>query len=794
MSKITLEDACKFKHLNKLTPATRELMVNASGVTQEYAENGLRHAVNNNLCKLARMLKESNFSESQATEAIHQSPAHRDFDNVEVDRAVTEVYHGGGTGGGDGISQSKWPQAEDIGKSEIRANMATTGIEAISRDDMLEQLGESPEEADNPTDFINHYFKGVTNPVYIGDRYTGMIEDVGTWLHLEEQILGRQYDQVLANPMKRKLTQEELKATVIDKDGKIKAKYPSGGRGLEFGCDDMEVITFECDKLTPEEQFAIITYLAQYLPLMAIVDAANKSYHATYSAKGLTYAQVLELRLILVSLGGDPGVMAPYQLVRLGGVNRSDKGNKFQEVIWINPDARMQSVDADKLAELVSENGNGFPEVHRNATDGKYWMENTHTQNWHVVNMQEMKEDLKAAGLSGAESSQAISKGRHENSVDGVLQLAGRSRGIFKSPRGNILVPSVKHSIEPKEGDWTVTKALIKGMFYGKDCNVMQYDVFMSWLARAWQSYNNEQITVAQFLHIAGDAGSYKTYLVEHVLAHLFGPISELNKNLTTEQQFNAHLFKGFLWVSDDADMPKYGKVDNELIKSVAVSSETCRCEGKNINAVSTPALRRGVMLTNTGTKAMEVVPVFEDGMNDKMICLYVHKFTLDVPGYNLPTEQSLKDALKSEAEAFAYVIENYEPPEWGSDNYADRYGVPSYKNPHVLEALRDMSPAGKNHDIIMKVVWHDYDKNLATEKTYTSSELLAAGSAALTDGRVGFFGWESPQTLGKTLAELEPLTHRFTKRGKGKNTKRWVFNRPEHSPFKSSDDELCPF
>ena len=431
-----------------------------------------------------------------------------------------------------------------------------------------------------------------------------------------------------------------------------------------------------------------------------------------------------------------------------------------------------------------TETGEELPEIHRNATDQKYWMQNTHTQNWHAVNMREMTADLKTAGLSKEEADSAISRGRHENSVDGVLQLAGRSRGLFESSKGKVLVPRAKYKIQPEKGDWDVTKALIRGMFHGKDNNTTQYDVFMSWLARAWRAYTQEQILVAQFLHIAGAAGSYKTYLVEHVLSPLFGQIAELNRHLVSDQQFNADLFKGFLWVADDPQLPRNGQVNHELIKAIAVSSQTCRLEGKNINSENTPALRRGIMLTNTGAEAMKVVPVFEDGMEDKIISLYVHKFRLEVEDYDLPTEGALIEALEKEAPAFAYALEQYDPPAWGDDNHADRYGVPSYKNKHVLAALREMSPAAQNFEIVMKVAWRDYDTNPLPQKVFTSAELLAAGNAALADGVVSFFGWESPHSLGKGVSDLEKVSELIASQGKGTNIKRWVFSRPERSPF----------
>ena len=83
-----------------------------------------------------------------------------------------------------------------------------------------------------------------------------------------------------------------------------------------------------------------------------------------------------------------------------------------------------------------------------------------------------------------------------------------------------------------------------------------------------------------------------------------------------------------------------------------------------------------------------------------------------------------------------------------------------------------------------MKVVWRDYDTNPLPQKVFTSAELLAAGNAALADGVVSFFGWESTRSLGRGVADLEKLSELIASQGKGTNIKRWVFSRPERSPF----------
>jgi hypothetical protein len=693
---------------------------------------------------------------------------HRELEHAEVERATSKVYN---QTEGAARTSSAWALPKAPQQNEVSDNLAGLGIVAISEDD----LPESPEEADNPIDFIRHYFHGLENPcVYLGHRYHGDIETLGLWTESGDHIETSGYDQVLANPMQRTLTPEE------------RQNEASGGRRLDFASKTLDVITFESDSLDAQTQLGVIMWLAESLPLVSIVYSGGKSYHATFSLKGLRIEQVKRARQALANIGGDPAVMSPVQLVRLGAVHRSDKGNKFQKVLYVDPEARCEDVSTagiNRLLGLVK----SPPKIHR--TDrGIYYMENQRTGNWQMATMPEMRADLAADGLTGYDIDAAMAKGRHEDSVNAVVQLGGRSRGMFQAGGGNILVPRKKHSVQPIEGQWPVTRELIKGMFYGVDKNKTQLDVFMGWLARAWRSYTSEKITVGQFLHIAGDAGSYKTYLIQHVLANLFGVPSNLNSHLVGDIKFNSDLFTSFLWLADDASMKQHSKVNAELVKSIAVASQTCRLEAKNVDPVTVPALRRGVMLTNTGEEAMKVIPVFEEGMDDKVISLFVHKFRLDVDGVNLPTEQALQDALRAEAPALAYVLENYVHHEW-SGNYSDRYGVPSYKNPLVLEAIREASPEARNHELIMRIVWRDYETTPANvERVLTSAELMREGRAALADGVIDFFGWESARAIGKALGRIP--SEFIEPRGRGRNTRRWVFKRPGVSPFEHDDED----
>jgi len=338
MTNLTLEDACKFECLDKLEPETKKVMVNAPQSFQSYLNTALMEEFNTSLFGISAGLFNNNFTAEQAIEVIYNMPAHREPNGNEIERAVNKIFNESIDGE---HTESAWPLPKRVELCDIMDNLKQAGIEPMSEGDMIAQLGESPEEADNAVDFINHYFNGLDNPpVYISGQRHGSIQHVSTWLANSEMIEAYGYDQVLANPMKRLLTPEE------------RASIPSGGRRKEFYNETLDVITFESDSLPEQMQFAVIAYLAGFLPLVSIVYSGGKSYHATFSLKGLSREQADAVRQALANLGGDRAVMAPHQLVRLGGVTRSGKGT-FQRVLWINPEARNTPPTIDNIAKLL---------------------------------------------------------------------------------------------------------------------------------------------------------------------------------------------------------------------------------------------------------------------------------------------------------------------------------------------------------------------------------------------------------------------------------------------------------
>ena len=352
-----LEDTCKFDHIDKLKGDTRTKMLHASSKLQEDLNDALMDEYNTNLCSVARWLKEGKFTEAEAIEVIYKTEGHRSPVDDEIERAVGTVY------ASEGKPKSKWPQPKKRTPAEVRNALKSRGIGTMSEAELIVELGGTP-ACDGVGDFIRRFYKDVKLPIYVGSQQYGEIAPVEGWAERADEIHRKGYEQIICNPMKRIPTADELKLMEYDskgepvvnkKTGRHKRKYAAGGRHLDFASDTLDVVTFECDTLPAEDQFAIIAYLAKYLPLLSIVDSANKSHHATFSAQGVPKKHVYELRQTLVNLGADKGVLAPVSLHRLGCVQRKGKG--LQRVLYLNGDARHESVDKDKLAELMRETG-----------------------------------------------------------------------------------------------------------------------------------------------------------------------------------------------------------------------------------------------------------------------------------------------------------------------------------------------------------------------------------------------------------------------------------------------------
>jgi len=711
-NKLKFEDVCEFDNINKLTCETKKKMLKASARLQSKLNNALDISYNNNLCKVSRYLQSEGFSATEAIEVIHNISGHRDPVGNEIERAVDLIY---GSTPGEPVKSSDWPVFETP-LDEVNANIKQRNIEPLSEAEIIAKLGDTP-EIDGVAGFIAEFFKGVNQPIYIGNRYHGIIEHPSTWLNVPDVIEDARFDQVLANPMKRKLTAEERVETVTDKDGKVKLKYASGGRGLEFASDKLNVITFEADKIPLELQLGVIRYIARHLPLVSLLFSAGKSYHATFSTKGVD--DIHALRLMLVDLGGDGAVMSPAQLTRLGAANRSDNGQGLQRVLWMNGDARHESVDQEKLADLLPD----APQTDIIRLDNTYYMRGTYFvmeatgDRFIPLNGEAMTRQLRQLGYSkrefgGMMSAVDVFKAHVEshNTVDAAGALAGRSIGCRPIGGSSLkyLVTRKNTRAVAKAGNWNSIENLLTNQ-YGED----QLKYLYSWLHRARQQLNDETYNAGHSLVISGGVGGGKSLGTNLIFIPLMGAVADAERAMCKDNQFNNDLIGAEVLLIDDVKLSR--KMEDRKrfgtkIKGLTASSGNVSCHPKGVDAFTLNPLWRLIIAINDTEDDLGAMPPLgegeEDTIGDKIIMLKCFKHPLPFVG---DRDQFAKIAamISAELPAFAAFIDGYTIPT-DIQTGDSRFGFDEFHHPDLLAVLNQNSNERTLLSVTTSVLFND--------------------------------------------------------------------------------------
>lgn len=814
-NELDLTDVCKFKGIDKLKGETRDKMLKAPSLLQKKVGDALSESFNPNLCKVARLLQVDGFSSSQAVEVIYAIDGHRDPIGDEIERAVSLVYNSSEAP----AKRSEWSVFE-ANKADVIENLKQRNIKPLSEEEFTAKLGDAP-EIDNVSDFLAEFFKGVEQPIYIGNRFHGIIEHVDNWLMMPEIIEESVYDQVLANPMKRKLTAEERSETVTDASGKKKLKYASGGRCKEFASDTLDVVTFECDTLPLDLQLGIIHFLSRHLPLVAVLSSANKSYHATFSAKGVP--QINALRRTLVDLGCDGSVLNPYHLTRLGAVNRSDKGNGFQHVVWINGDARHESVNSQKLKELLPDISHEeihveSPQIDIHNTfymNGRYYILEATGSRYISVAGEDLTRQLRLAGYSakGAEGEMsAVDKFKayvvSHNTVDAAGALAGRSIGLTGDPRKGLryLVTRKNTRTQAKEGNWDNLRKLLEAQ-YGEE----QLKYLYSWLNRSRYQLEREQTMHGHVLVISGSPNGGKSLVVQGAIRPLLGDMADAHAYMCKDNQFNGDLIGSEMLLVDDKDLSRKMEDRRSLgsqIKNLSVTTEGTRCHRKGQDAFTVNPLWRVVMAINDTEKDLGALPPMgegdEDTVGDKVLLLKC--YVTELP-FNGDKDQffKLRDYIADDLEAFAYFIDNYEVPEEIKVDKSDlRFGFNRFHHPDLLAILNQNSNERTLLSATDMALFNDEYRmdvltNAGTGRRYWQGSALDWSQALLSskaiphrvkntvEGELAF--GDSNRKAGKKIAAVAGISDGRFVRSRNNKGIIWTIHEPVFAQYDCEDD-----
>ncbi len=116
----------------------------------------------------------------------------------------------------------------------------------------------------------------------------------------------------------------------ITADGK-----PSERSLTNIGQRKFQVVEFDKDKGTLDQQAAIHWHLARFAPLVLVVFSGSESLHGWYNVVGEAEADVTRFFKYATSLGADTPMASPIQMTRTPNAFR-DNGTR-QTVNYYNP-------------------------------------------------------------------------------------------------------------------------------------------------------------------------------------------------------------------------------------------------------------------------------------------------------------------------------------------------------------------------------------------------------------------------------------------------------------------------
>jgi len=160
---------------------------------------------------------------------------------------------------------------------------------------------------------------------------------------------------------------------------------------------------------------------------------------------------------------------------------------------------------------------------------------------------------------------------------------------------------------------------------------------------------------------------------------------------------FNAELFGAeHLSIEDEKPSTDYTSRRHfgTALKNLVVNQEQT-CYRKFATPVALKPVWRVSMSVNDDPEALQVFPAMDNDIADKLILLQTTKSAMPMKTGSPAERKAFWDTLVSELPAFLfYITRQWQIPTWLLEGeWAERYGMDSFKHPDVLRALSDLAP-----------------------------------------------------------------------------------------------------
>jgi hypothetical protein len=282
------------------------------------------------------------------------------------------------------------------------------------------------------------------------------------------------------------------------------------------------------------------------------------------------------------------------------------------------------------------------------------------------------------------------------NRVDWAGELAGYQRGEHTVNGAKIVISKGYKLIEPVKGNPSFILNFLKDFLPNN-----QYLYALTWLLDRYEGLlHPEKYTPGQALLIGGEAGDGKTLFKRRIVRPLLGGRGvDAISYLIGDDNWNDDLAKAELWeVDDQGDTHNYDRYGYTNNLKKAVADPDLRIRTRYLSATTLPLKTAIIVLFNTEARNYALLPEDTGDIRDKLIVLKSAKASL--PESSAEIESQIEQALP----AFIYwLLHEFQVPlEIRTEG---RFRIVPYKDPGILEAIQDTSPATHLSELLQQFV-----------------------------------------------------------------------------------------
>jgi len=434
----------------------------------------------------------------------------------------------------------------------------------------------------------------------------------------------------------------------------------------------------------------------------------------------------------------------------------------------------MKPVEAlPRLAAYYDSNRKGYWILDRNGS----WLE---------VNESSLRRHLRASGLASdtkrgellSELDAALNDYQLESAVAFAGPLAGHSKGVTEQCGQRTLITTSPRLIEPANGEFPLLMKLMENLFCDPDADQRPY--VLGWLKIAIESLRAGARRPGQAIAMAGPRNGGKSLWQNITTELLGGRAAKPYRYMCGQTTFNADLFGAeHLMIEDECGSTdlRARREFGARLKDFTVN-EVQSCHAKNRQALSLRPFWRLTISLNDEPENLMVLPPMDESLSDKLMLLRTHHAEMPMPTDTNDARSAFWSALMGELPAFIGYLLRWQIPQ---ALRCQRFGITTFRHPHLLDAIDGISPEFRLLSLIDSVVFAD--DGLINGSVIITAEAL---ESRLTNSQMGhearrLFSWNN--ACGTYLGRLASKRPERIHQNRNKRSREWCLKREVVTP-----------